>query len=607
MTSRSNNPKSHERSISESQPSQDRAQKNRGVYESFLKTIVEFNKKHNTPIQEQPQIDGRPLNLYTLYGYVLKAGGSEAVDENAHWLHIATALGFPGQGHAVSDIHRRCLREYEKEWLAKRRASQPRLTQDLSDKTMVSSNDLASSASYSKELRVSYTPEHPTTESSNDDEIHGIAAAKNPYKPIRRTLDTFVGINPHTASMIGKDATKLRPYPTFQELGRLDIQGIARSIESYLPAEVGNALDILTVIAGDRRWGLPLIHCGDLLEVLVECLSDSLAYISCENTCSIVKYSELVFDALHSSSRYKESWLLSDTNFDHESAVQRIMSIMTILRNLAFTEINQEPIANTNQLLSTLSTGIIAFCTIERTAVIPDTLALDFAKDCVTLLSLIGGFVVLDDQEQFSVIFRFLLSFAPLSTPVTVYDVSALLALNPYLAPAIDATAKIFSRDEPNRRLCEDFLSIGSSVHTWSHSTNLMMLATAILPNDLTDGSIHTISKRLPLLQHSIIVAEFAADMTPVSGEIPARWTDETMTCCLRLMVLWKSMSRIMLPVSGMTETESTAMKRRIIAVINLLFSKTGSNAPVGARGSKRLWSELKTLIQFAEAEFAIF
>lgn len=66
--------------MSEVQPSQERAQKNRGVYENFVKTIVEFNKKHNTPIHEQPQIDGKFVNLYTLYGYVLKVESCSRIE-----------------------------------------------------------------------------------------------------------------------------------------------------------------------------------------------------------------------------------------------------------------------------------------------------------------------------------------------------------------------------------------------------------------------------------------------------------------------------------------------------------------------------------------------
>lgn len=46
--------------------------KSKSVYENFYKTIVEFNRKRNTPIREPPQIDGRLVNLYILYGYVLK-------------------------------------------------------------------------------------------------------------------------------------------------------------------------------------------------------------------------------------------------------------------------------------------------------------------------------------------------------------------------------------------------------------------------------------------------------------------------------------------------------------------------------------------------------
>lgn len=46
--------------------------KSKSVYDNFMKTILEYNKKNNTPITEQPQIGGKTVNLYILYGYVLK-------------------------------------------------------------------------------------------------------------------------------------------------------------------------------------------------------------------------------------------------------------------------------------------------------------------------------------------------------------------------------------------------------------------------------------------------------------------------------------------------------------------------------------------------------
>lgn len=50
----------------------DRVSKSREVYETFMKGIFEFHKKRNTPMTEPPYIDGKPVNLYITYGYVLK-------------------------------------------------------------------------------------------------------------------------------------------------------------------------------------------------------------------------------------------------------------------------------------------------------------------------------------------------------------------------------------------------------------------------------------------------------------------------------------------------------------------------------------------------------
>lgn len=49
-----------------------RPQNARSQYENFMKTIIEFNKKNDSPILEQPQVENRSINLYVLYGCVLK-------------------------------------------------------------------------------------------------------------------------------------------------------------------------------------------------------------------------------------------------------------------------------------------------------------------------------------------------------------------------------------------------------------------------------------------------------------------------------------------------------------------------------------------------------
>lgn len=51
-----------------------RLQKGR-VVENFQKIIVEYNRQRGMPILAPPQIESRPVNLYVLYGYVLKVSG----------------------------------------------------------------------------------------------------------------------------------------------------------------------------------------------------------------------------------------------------------------------------------------------------------------------------------------------------------------------------------------------------------------------------------------------------------------------------------------------------------------------------------------------------
>ncbi|RUO95640.1 hypothetical protein BC936DRAFT_143556 [Jimgerdemannia flammicorona] len=57
-------------------------------------------------------------------------------------------------------------------------------------------------------------------------------------------------------------------------LGTIDIRAVTMSLKSGMKLEVANALNILTMLAADRRLSLSLIQCDDLLDVLLDYLDE---------------------------------------------------------------------------------------------------------------------------------------------------------------------------------------------------------------------------------------------------------------------------------------------------------------------------------------------
>lgn len=69
-----------------------RVSKGKELYETFMKTLLDFHKKRSTPIMQQPTIDGRPVNLYMLYGYVLKVRPREnCLYSSLTWCRVEAA------------------------------------------------------------------------------------------------------------------------------------------------------------------------------------------------------------------------------------------------------------------------------------------------------------------------------------------------------------------------------------------------------------------------------------------------------------------------------------------------------------------------------------
>ncbi|KAJ5577186.1 hypothetical protein N7535_004112 [Penicillium sp. DV-2018c] len=63
--------------------------------ENFLRTLQKFMMSQNLPMDPNPMVGGRPINLFHLYATVMKMGGSKKVTGTNMWPVVAHQLSFP--------------------------------------------------------------------------------------------------------------------------------------------------------------------------------------------------------------------------------------------------------------------------------------------------------------------------------------------------------------------------------------------------------------------------------------------------------------------------------------------------------------------------------
>lgn len=496
---------------------------------------------------------------------MVQSGGSDSVSASGQWPAISSSLGFPGLENVVAETHRIYLQDYEVDWVAKRKSNN---TQNSSISDRPSSDNLMTNGARGDHRRkLEDLAERPRTRSPDF-----VKVPKSEYRPVKRKFDTYAGIDTLAASHTTKEILQLRPYPTFSELGNVDIQALSKSIQSHLPTEVANALDVLVIIAGDRRWGLPLSHCADLLESLVDSLAVNTSRLRRGHQPIFSSYSQVVDEVRRSSGSLKYRLSCDGSQqLERCAAIQNTASILTILRNLAFTEINQEPISRTKNVAQVLADAINTLCGVHPQPILSPAVVLDFMKDMITLLSLIGGTLVVDRPDIAQNFTSFILAFSPVISHSdigsTVYDVRE----QPYLAPAVDAFAKLLSRDT-NRQLFEKSLLL--SIEGRDRLEETMTLALAVMPTTTRGDPLQFFARRAPLLHHALIVAEAAASFCLRSGD--QYWTDNRGLLSYRFANVLKTLTILSQGTAHgqFLEADLAVFVQRVSIILKLLSEK---------------------------------
>lgn len=315
--------------------------------------------------------------------------------------------------------------------------------------------------------------------------------------------------------------------PRPEELGLIDLRAITLSLRSGIRAEVRLALDTLASLSKDHSSQTPVIldRAEDLLETLIDCADDQVQFLA--DHCAEVSDEMLISSYEDTIRACKiENLTLLETpeygslEFDLDRAVEKLICITTILRNLSSSsDINHVAIAD--PIVIRFMATVIRYIGTRTMLLRTHLNTLDFSKDILAILSNVSQHIDLPGKEEALCVLHFLLSFAPLPAPngtegkeVTFSSYSA--ATHRYYPQAIDALAKLLARGDPNRTFYRlIFAADTASSPPFDLLTRAFGLAIAALPDvgHINPGSL--IKARLPYLIQGLLAAEVLASLIP--------------------------------------------------------------------------------------------
>ncbi|KAH9905597.1 hypothetical protein F4778DRAFT_778989 [Xylariomycetidae sp. FL2044] len=89
--------------------------------EAFFRSLQNYMTSHKLPLDMNPMVEGRPLNLYHLFQIVSKFGGYRNVTGHNMWPQVTASLGFqlpqmPTAPNQVRAVYERNLFKFEEAW-----------------------------------------------------------------------------------------------------------------------------------------------------------------------------------------------------------------------------------------------------------------------------------------------------------------------------------------------------------------------------------------------------------------------------------------------------------------------------------------------------------
>ena len=351
------------------------------------------------------------------------------------------------------------------------------------------------------------------------------------YFPCSREIVTHGGVDIASISKLAFELEKCKPdIPPPNDLGNVDIHALTKSIQSGIHGEVRLALDTLASVTSSSYSALyiDLRFCDDLAESLIECAEDQVDVLV-ENTVEvsdeilITSYEDVARSCRLEKMAVRDIPAFGSTEYELDRAVDRLICITTILRNLSFFADNQKVLSD--------ETIVRFFCVVIRYLGTRNMLlrtqsnTLDFMKDVIVLLSNVAAEIEVPGREQALCLLQFLLAFAPSLGSTLVGDKlffpSYEPALQPYLPPAIDTLAKLLARDEPNRTHFKSILTADTPPAAsipYELLTRAFGLAISVVPDHSRDKRSDLpplVEARKPILMQGLLAADIVAAIAP--------------------------------------------------------------------------------------------
>jgi SWI/SNF chromatin-remodeling complex subunit SWI1 len=374
------------------------------------------------------------------------------------------------------------------------------------------------------------------TATSVDHRIKPFGEKSDEYSPCSRELTiTHGGLDLVAFNDMGMEVERWKPdVPPYTELGVIDVHALTRSLQSGLHSEVRLALDTLATvtIAPPQHLYVYLRACEDLIEALVDCAEEQIELLAeksveVSDEIQLTPYEDVARACRIDRDAIREIPVFGTPAYNLDRAVDRVICVTTILRNLSFPDSSGHA---ENQLFLADETVIKFLCVVIRYLGTRQMLfrthfnTLDFMKDAVTLLSNIASLVEIPGKEEALCLLQFLLAFAPSPGPTISNDKMFFPAyeplLHPYLPHAIDTLAKLFARDEPNRTHYKTIFAIdanSSSPHELLSRT--FALAICPIPDQTKENRPanmpSVVEARKPVLMQGLLAAEVLASLAP--------------------------------------------------------------------------------------------
>ncbi|XP_037808501.1 AT-rich interactive domain-containing protein 2 isoform X2 [Lucilia sericata] len=212
--------------------------------EEFYKDLQQFHEKRGTPIMHMPKITGRQVDLHRLYCEVTERGGFQKVNMRDEWEEILPELGLKEKivngSAALKYIYRRVLEKYE---CLNYFGEDPDKVDALAAAEM---NEFNMGGGRGRGSR------HPTSySSSNPTIIHSVAMSYN-YRQHHVNMDR------RRQFKLSTDLHKPSPY-----------EKLMLSLLSPLPNEQDFAINACTLMANEARHTLKLNEFPKLLDALL--------------------------------------------------------------------------------------------------------------------------------------------------------------------------------------------------------------------------------------------------------------------------------------------------------------------------------------------------